>query len=98
MAKRVTKKVVAKPKDPLERIADSLHSIDMTLAHIAHSHGSLSSHTARALEIFAKKASTNVIWWDPTIEDTPVKYEHGAKVQTETMYMLIPQHLRKGNG
>jgi len=37
-----------------------------------------------------------VIWWDPTIEPTPVEAVHKQPVNKKKIYVYLPPQLRSG--
>lgn len=62
--------------------------------------GAMESHSDIMLRIEAKRGikegeAIKLLWWDPTIEDPPVKREHGKEVDLNTIYVYLPLHHRK---
>ena len=62
--------------------------------------GAMETHSDLILRIEAKRGIKDgepikLIWWDPTIENTPVKREHGQEVDLNTIYIHLPLTERK---
>jgi hypothetical protein len=61
--------------------------------------GAMETHSDLMLRIEARRGikdeSIKLLWWDPTIEKTPTKKEHGQEVDLSTIYIYLPPELRR---
>ena len=61
--------------------------------------GAMESHSDLMLRISAARGINSkpidLIWWDPTIADVPVKQEHEKPVELNKIYVYLPPHLRR---
>jgi hypothetical protein len=60
--------------------------------------GAIESHSNLMVRIEAKRGidgkSIKAIWWDPTVEKTPIR-QHGQEDDLSTIYLFLPQEQRK---
>ena len=61
--------------------------------------GSMETHTDITLRIAAKQGvhaePIRLLWWDPTLGETPSKKEHGKEADLSTVYIFLPPERRQ---
>ena len=61
--------------------------------------GAMETHSNLILRLEAKRGidgtPIKVLWWDPTIEEPPVKRVHGEEVDLSTIYLYVPLRERR---
>ncbi len=61
--------------------------------------GAMETHSDLMLRIEARRGikgePIKLVWWDPTIEKTPTKKEHGQEIDLSTIYMYLPLEMRR---
>ena len=61
--------------------------------------GSMETHSDLMLRIAARRGINGepikLLWWDPTIQDTPVEKKHGQEIDLSTIYIYLPPKMRR---
>lgn len=61
--------------------------------------GAMETHSDLMLRIEARRGINgepiNLVWWDPTIEKTPTKKDHGQEIDLSTIYIYLPPEMRR---
>lgn len=70
-----------------------------TYEQIAWFTGSMETHSDLMLRIEARRGINGepirLLWWDPTIENTPAEKKHGQEVDLSTIYIYLPLEMRR---
>jgi hypothetical protein len=61
--------------------------------------GAMETHSDLMLRIEAlrgiNQTPIELVWWDPTIEEPPIQFEHGQPVELNRIHIFVPPHLRR---